>query len=215
MVKNVSEENNYTTPQEAFWAGVFGSEYIGRNDSDQLLASNLNFFTKALNQAGRISSCLELGANIGMNLKALQLLYPGIELKGVEINADAAKLLVKLIGEENAYLGSIFDYPISNKVDLTLIKGVLIHINPEMLSVVYEKLYQASKKFILVCEYYNPSPVTISYRGHTDCLYKRDFAGEMLEKYRDLRLVDYGFVYRRDPAFPQDDITWILMEKRT
>lgn len=208
-------ENKYKTPQEAFWAGQFGSEYIGRNSSDQLLASNLNFLTKALNQAGRISSCLELGANIGMNLKALQLLYPGIELKGAEINPDAAKLLKEVVGEKNVYLGSLFDYPIASQVDLTLIKGVLIHINPEMLSVVYEKLYQASNKFILVCEYYNPSPVAISYRGHTDRLFKRDFAGEMLERYSDLRLVDYGFAYRRDPAFPQDDITWFLMEKRS
>jgi len=94
-----------------------------------------------------------------------------------------------------------------------LIKGVLIHINPEMLSSVYEKLYQASSRFVLVCEYYNPSPVEIPYRGHTDRLFKRDFAGEMMEKYSDLTLIDYGFAYRRDPAFPQDDITWFLMEK--
>jgi pseudaminic acid biosynthesis-associated methylase len=211
----MSTENTYATSQEEFWAGDFGSEYIGRNDGSQLLASNLNFFTKALNQAGRISSCIELGANIGMNLKALKLLYPNIEIKGVEINPDAAKLLGGLIGEKNVYLGSIFEFPVTSKVELSLIKGVLIHINPEMLNTVYEKLYQASSRFILVCEYYNPSPVAIPYRGHTDRLFKRDFAGEMLEKYADLHLVDYGFSYRRDPAFPQDDITWFLMEKRT
>jgi len=28
-----------------------------------------------------------------------------------------------------------------------------------------------------------------------------------------MQLVDYGFAYRRDPNFPQDDITWFLMEK--
>jgi spore coat polysaccharide biosynthesis protein SpsF len=27
-------------------------------------------------------------------------------------------------------------------------------------------------------------------------------------------LVDYGFAYHRDPNFPQDDITWFLLEKR-
>lgn len=205
----------YATSQEAFWAGDFGTEYIGRNDSPQLLASNLNFFTKALKQAGKIASCLELGANIGMNLKALQLLYPGIGLKGAEINPDAAKLLGELIGQENVYEGSIFDYPITDKVDLSLIKGVLIHINPDMLHAVYEKLYQATSRYILVCEYYNPSPVAITYRGHADRLFKRDFAGEMLDRFSDLTLVDYGFVYRRDPAFPQDDITWFLMEKRS
>lgn len=206
--------SNYVTPQEAFWAGQFGTEYISRNNSEQLLASNLNFFTKALKQAGKISSCLELGANIGMNLQAIQFLYPGIELKGAEINAEAAKQLGGLIGENNVYQGSIFDYPITAKVDLSLIKGVLIHINPEMLDAVYEKLYQASSRYVLVCEYYNPSPVSVSYRGHADRLFKRDFAGEMLDKYSDLTLIDYGFAYRRDPAFPQDDITWFLMEKR-
>lgn len=206
--------NNFKTPQEIFWAGNFGSEYISRNEGDQLLASNLNFFSKALKQAGKIQSCHEFGANIGMNLRALKLLYPDANLSAVEINPEAVKILVEFVGDQNTYEGSIFDYPIANQFDLSLIKGVLIHINPEMLSIVYQKLYQASKKYILICEYYNPSPVAINYRGHSDRLFKRDFAGELMDKYSDLVLVDYGFSYRRDPAFPQDDITWFLIEKR-
>ena len=205
---------NYGTPQEEFWAGDFGTDYIGRNDSEELLASNLRFFSIALKQATHISSCLELGANIGMNLKALKLLYPKIKLKGAEINPNACKLLAELIGEQNVFEGSIFDYPILGKVDLVLIKTVMIHINPGMLDAVYEKLYQASSRYILVCEYYNTAPVAISYRGHSDRLFKRDFAGEMLEKYSDLALVDYGFAYHRVPPFMNDDISWFLMEKR-
>lgn len=203
----------YRTQQEEFWAGAFGTEYIGRNNSPELLAANLNLFSTALKQAGKISSCVEFGANIGMNLRALQLLYPKIELKAAEINPDAASVLATLIGEENVFEGSIFDYPVAGTVDLAFVKGVLIHISPEMLGAVYQKLYTASRRFVLVCEYYNPSPVAIPYRGHADRLFKRDFAGEMLDAYSDLRLVDYGFAYRRDPAFPQDDITWFLMEK--
>lgn len=210
----MTNTTNYATPQEKFWAGDFGSEYIGRNNSPELLASNLNFFSQALKQAGRISSCLELGANIGMNLRALKLLYPKIALKGVEINSGAAALLAGSIGAQNVFEGSIFDYPATDKADLVLVKGVLIHINPEMTGAVYEKLYQSSSRYILVCEYYNPSPVAIPYRGHMERLFKRDFAGEMLDKYADLSLVDYGFAYHRDIAFPQDDITWFLMEKR-
>jgi spore coat polysaccharide biosynthesis protein SpsF len=156
---------------------------------------------------------LELGANIGMNLKALQLLYPGIELKAAEINPDAVVVLSELIGSDNVYEGSIFDYSMTGKVELSVIKGVLIHINPDMLNTVYEKLYQASTRYLLVAEYYNPSPVAIPYRGHNDRLFKRDFAGELMDKYPDLVLVDYGFAYHRDPAFPQDDITWFLLEK--
>ena len=79
------------------------------------------------------------------------------------------------------------------------------------LQLAYERLYESSKRFVLIAEYYNP--VTISYRGHGERLFKRDFAGELMDRYVDLRLVDYGFSYRRDPATPQDDITWFLMEK--
>jgi spore coat polysaccharide biosynthesis protein SpsF len=65
----------------------------------------------------------------------------------------------------------------------------------------------------LVAEYYDPKPVTLKYRGHDNKMFKRDFAGELLDKYQDLRLLDYGFCYHRDPSFPQDDISWFLMEK--
>lgn len=159
----MTTKRSYVTPQEAFWAGEFGTEYIGRNDSQELLASNLYFFSKALKQAGKILSCVELGANIGMNLKALKLFYPRIKLKGAEINPEAATRPTELIGAQNVFEGSIFDYPITDKTDLALVKGVLIHIDPKMLGAVYEKLYQASSRYILVCEYYNPSPVAMPY----------------------------------------------------
>ena len=204
---------DYTTEQEKFWAGEFGSDYILRNQGQNLLASNLNFFTKAFSQAGKISSCIEFGANIGMNLKALGMLYPEMKMEGVEINKTAMKELQSLIGEKNTHHTSIFDFLVSKQFEVALIKGVLIHINPKKLPLVYDQLYKASNRYILIAEYYNPSPVAISYRGHQDRLFKRDFAGEFLDAYPDVSLVDYGFSYHRDAAFPQDDITWFLLEK--
>jgi len=209
------KNEKYETPKEAFWAGDFGLGYIGRNEGAQMIAANLNTFSHALKSArAGVKSALEIGANIGMNLKALQLLYPGIHLKAIEINSDAAIKLKTLIGESNVFEGSIFDYKNNETVDLAFSRGVLIHINPEKLQSVYELLYKASKRYILLAEYYSPSPVSIIYRGHTDKLFKRDFAGEMLDKYPDLRLIDYGFVYHRDPVFPEDDINWFLLEKK-
>ena len=203
----------YKTDQEDFWAGEFGEDYIGRNKGENLLASNLNFFSNALEKTHGIKSCVEFGANIGMNLKALKLLYPNLNVSGIEINTKAYKALSKITGVENAFNESIFNIEMPKKYDLTLIKGVLIHINPDMLHNVYEKLYEISSNYILIAEYYNPSPVTISYRGHDNKLFKRDFAGEFLDKYPDTSLIDYRFVYRRDPNFPQDDITWFLIKK--
>lgn len=203
----------YQTEQENFWAGIFGTEYIRRNDSQNLLASNLSFFSRTLSKVGALTSCVEFGANIGMNLRAIKLLYPNIELRAVEINKDAAQELGSFIGDHAVFTGSLFDCPIEKQSDLVLVKGVLIHINPDKLAATYKKIYEAAKNNILICEYYNPSPVAIPYRGHSDRLFKRDFAGEMLDMFPDLKLVDYGFVYRRDTAFPQDDINWFLMKK--
>ena len=109
---------------------------------------------------------------------------------------------------------SILDFKPSRTYDLTLIKGVLIHLNPDVLPEVYDRLVETTGRYLVVAEYYNPSPVAIPYRGHDDRLFKRDFAGEIMERHRSLKLVDYGFAYRHDPDFPQDDITWFLMEKR-
>lgn len=209
----MSSEKKFSTEQEAFWAGEFGGAYIGRNEGEALLASNLAFFSEALRRAHRIDSCIEFGANVGMNLRALKLLYPGMGLEGIEINPDAAARLRELIGESNVFEGSIFDYVPSEARDLALIKGVLIHIQPARLAGVYDALHASAARYLLVAEYYNPTPVALPYRGHEDRLFKRDFAGEMLDRFDDLRLLDYGFAYHRDPSFPQDDINWFLLEK--
>jgi len=122
--------------------------------------------------------------------------------------------LSSLIGDENVSNSSIFDFDSEqNKAEISLIKGVLIHINPDNLIDVYQKLFETSTKYILIAEYYNPTPVTIPYRGHNEKLFKRDFAGEMLDLFPTLSLIDYGFCYRKDPTFPQDDISWFLLQK--
>ena len=201
---------SYKTEQEEFWATEFGNDYITRN---QDFIINIPFFSKVISRTSNIKSAIEFGCNIGLNLKALNTLLPKCELTGVEINDSACKLLHEW-GKCNVINKSIFDYNKNKKYDLSMIKGVLIHINPDMLNDVYEKLYDSSNRYILIAEYYNPTPVNIVYRGHSNKLFKRDFAGEMLDKYRNLILVDYGFLYHRDNYFSQDDINWFLLEKK-
>lgn len=202
----------FSTEQEIFWAGEFGDEYIERNRSEDLLATKTALFSKILSSTNMVKSCIELGSNIGLNLLAIKRLIPHCEISAVEINANAIKELEKIDGII-AYQQSILEYCNDYKRDLSFISGVLIHINPEMLDLVYANLYNSSRKYILIAEYYNPTPVEIIYRGKRERLFKRDFAGEMLEKYPDLKLVDYGFVYHRDNVFPQDDVTWFLLKK--
>lgn len=203
----------FKTEQENFWAGEFGVEYIARNVGAEALAANLALFSKALARARGLSSCIEFGANVGMNLRALKLLFPQQEQYAVEINHAAVGQLSTAIPAENVYPVSILDFNPKRTWDMVLIMGVLIHINPDWLPHVYDALHRACGRYLLVSEYYNPSPVQISYRGHDGRLFKRDFAGEILDRFPDLKLVDYGFVYHRDLNFPQDDITWFLLEK--
>jgi len=207
-------QNEYKTDQEKFWAGEFGTEYISRNQDHQLLASNLKFLSTALDTVPALSSCIEFGANIGMNLKALRLLYPSILLSAIEINEAAVQELCLTVKDDRIFRGSILDFSSNECWDLVLIKGVLIHIAPSELCAVYEKLVSATRLYLLVAEYYNPVPVALPYRGHHDRLFKRDFAGEILDKFPMMSLRSYGFGYHRDPSFPQDDINWFLLERK-
>jgi pseudaminic acid biosynthesis-associated methylase len=200
------------TEQEEFWAGSFGTDYVQRNDGSDLLAAKTALMAKVIARTGRITSALELGANIGLNLLAVRALLPKAALHGVEINRDAYDRLSSIPGVTATH-GSLLDPHQGAIVDLSFTCGVLIHINPDRLSAAYDRLYAASQRFVMVAEYYNPAPVEVPYRGHAGRLFKRDFAGELLDRFPDLRLVDYGFFYRRDQAFPSDDLTWFLMEK--
>ena len=199
--------------QEVFWQQVFGADYIARNKSEGLLASNIVLFSKILEKKRQPVAVLELGANIGMNVRALKLLFPEQVHAAIEINPQACEELAKVVDEGNLFSGSIFDVEIDRTFDLDFTKGVLIHISPDLLPSVYEKMAKWSNKYVLMIEYFNPTPVTVNYRGHENRLFKRDFAGEFLDSYPDFSLVDYGFCYRRDPSHPQDDVSWFLMER--
>ena len=204
--------SDFKTEQECFWAGEFGSSYISRNKSDLLMKSNIAFFSQIMKSTSCVKSLIEFGANIGMNIVALRRLLSATDYSAVEINADAVDYLRQIEGT-TVYHSSILDFVCDYQRDFVFTKTVLIHINPASLPMVYDLMYNSSKRYICIAEYFNPSPVEIDYRGHTGKLYKRDFAGEMLDRFSNLKLVDYGFTYHRDNNFPQDDISWFLLEK--
>ena len=74
-------------------------------------------------------------------------------------------------------------------------------------------MFSENHEFELIIEYFNPTPVTVNYRGNKDVLFKRDFAKELLSNYK-LEIVKYGFVWSQDPTFPLDDINWFLFKKK-
>jgi len=206
--------DNYETEQESFWAGDFGNGYIDRNNDIKIIASNLYFFSKILSTTKGVRSLIEFGSNVGLNIIAIKKLLPEVELSALEINKMAAEELKKIEGVK-FYNTSILNFVPDYQRDFVLVKGFLIRIDPQKLALVYDMIYRMSRKYICIAEYYNPTPVEVKYRGHDNRLFKRDFAGEMLDRFQDLTLIDYGFNYHRDNNFPHnDDTTWFLISKQ-
>jgi len=151
-----------------------------------------------------------------MNLRALSSLYPNLTRDAVEINESAAARLREELGDDHVHVASLLEFDGRPRVwDLVVCKGVLIHVAPDHLSKAYKAVSQSASRLVLMAEYYSPHPQHVQYRGHSDRLFKRDFAGEFLDSHPEFSLRDYGFFYHRDPVAPQDDISWFLLERRS
>lgn len=198
------------TAQELFWAGDFGTEYTERNQV--MTKQRLPFFTEIMHRMLGIQSICELGANKGHNLKTIAELSPNYQLTGVEINSAAHQEMAEC-ARINAVNSAIQEFNANQQFDLVFTCGVLIHLNPEDLPLVYDKMFELSSRYILINEYHNPVPQEITYWGHQDKLFKRDFAGELMNRYPGkLAVVDIGFLWKRTcPSW--DDTTWFLLEK--
>jgi len=160
---------------------------------------------------------LECGANIGRNIEALNQIFPEAAKTAVEISPDAATYLNQKFESLHVINTSILESELTaNYYDLTFTMGVLIHINPNNLLENLEKIVSSSKRYILFGEYFNTVPVSLSYQGKDDKLFKRDFGKFVLEHFgNELTLVDYGFLWGHiylDGGF--DDITWWVFEKK-
>lgn len=196
-----------STEQEKFWEGKFGDDYVDRNSSH----NTINHYSKILvNNRINIDSAIELGANIGINLDSLKCIFPRCKTFGIEINKKAFAILNK---KHPSYHGSVYNFSTNEKYNLAFSNCVLIHQNPEKLNEFYSILYTLSNQYILINEYFSPSPVEINYRNNRDKLFKRDFAKELWEKYPNLNLIDYGFFWSKDTHTWGDDANWFLFKK--
>jgi len=203
----------YKTEQEKFWQGNFGENYIFRNKANQLIKNNFFFFKKIFSKSLKINSLIEFGPNIGLNIKALTKLFKLKFITAVEINKNAC-LELNNIKNLNVINDSIINFSSKKKYDLVIVKGLLIHINPNKLKKVYETIYRSctNSGLILIAEYYNPYPQMIIYRGKKNKLFKRDFAGEFISLFKKTKIIKYGFAYHGD-KYPQDDLNWFLIKK--
>ena len=193
--------------QETFWEGSFGDAYTLRNSKHSQIT---NFSRILIENRIFIESAIEIGSNLGKNLDAIQTLFPNCKTFGIEINKSAYTILSK---KHESYLGSIYGFETKIKYDLSISYGVLIHQPPDKLNDYYDKLFEISKKYILITEYFSPYPTKVIYRDHENKLFKRDFAKEFWQKYPELKLIDYGFFWSQDKYTNGDDTNWFLFKK--
>ena len=205
------------TRQLDFWREDFGDAYVERSRlSPQQVMARGEHLGKIFASAGieRNVSVLEVGANIGLNLKGLRKCGWCGSFYAVEPNKKACDILAGdgEISLSQAFHSDGFDLHLEdNSIDLAFTCGVLIHVHPEDLPRFCSEIYRVSKRYIGCIEYFSPEPVEKNYRGRQGLLFKRDFGGFYLDHWSDLKLCNYGFFWKRTTPF--DDVNWWLFEK--
>lgn len=203
--------------QEEFWVQNLSTSYMEANPYLGPIESRLaeEAWVQILNKINLadISTFLECGSNIGRNVKTLSRVLPNARASVIEINPEALKICKMNNKIESEFLGSIKDATFSTRFDLVFTCGVLIHINPEDLKFTLTNIFKFSKKYVVVAEYFNRTPVTIKYRGEDEKLFKRDWGKFVLDNF-DTELVDYGFLWGHQyDAAGFDDITYWVFRK--
>ena len=199
------------------WRGEFGDEYTARNTADETaLRQRTRMWARWLDAFGdrAPASILEIGCNLGLNLRALRRLTDA-RLMAVEPNAGAIRRVIAdgVADEDSVREGAGESIPFPDgAAELVFTAGVLIHVPPDNLPAVADEMHRVSSRFILVSEYFASEPEQKRYRGQDGLLFKRDFAGFFLDRFADLEVVADGFLWKRTTGI--DDSTWALMEKR-
>lgn len=100
--KSINPRNSeFQTEQEKFWSQEFGDEYTHRNQGKNSIAGNIALFAKVFARTQKVNSLIEFGANRGLNIEAIKLLLPEVQISAIEINNVAVENLQKIGGGRN------------------------------------------------------------------------------------------------------------------
>jgi len=204
---------NQLNEQQIFWQKEYAKEYLTKNDNFDLEAG-IKCWAKMLERAEPVESLLECGSNIGRNIGFLNYVLPLCKKSIIEISPEAYSIVTSRHHIDQSFNGPIVESSFAKEsFDLVYTIGVLIHIHPDDLLANMKKMFEYSRKYILIGEYFNRTPTMIEYQGQKDRLFKSDFGKTFMENHK-VKLVDYGFLWGHlydNAGF--DDITYWLFEK--
>jgi pseudaminic acid biosynthesis-associated methylase len=197
-------DHNYN--QREFWKKDFGSEYIKRNisvsDIDDLYKKTMDITLEELYESffgtlDRSISILELGCNIGLNLSILQKMNFK-NLHGLDINQLAINKAKKDFPEMDFFNSSIEQFDIGKKFDLVFTSGVLIHINPESLNTIMQKMMELTNQYIFGFEYFSENLTEINYRNNLGVCWKQNFPSLFKNSFPILNLIQEKKFFHKD-----------------
>ena len=196
------------TDLEHLWSGPFGDEYTERNAAAHEARGP---FWSGLLRAYEPRSVLEVGCNLGANLRWI---VEGVDPRfvvGVDVNEGALARLRKRDPRANALYASGLELPFRDGAfDLVFTMGVLIHIGTADLAAVMSEIVRCSGRYVLCGEYFADEETSVEYRGESGALFKRDYGSLYGSLFPELELAESGFLSREDGW---DDVTWWLFER--
>lgn len=209
----MSEHENTQTEAgrlERLWADDFGDEYARRNIE---AGDGRDAFWQRLLEDHPVESVLEIGCNVGANLRWLDGLVPSRTVWGVDINESALQTIRKRLPGINAVWSPARELPFRDRAfDLVFTAGVLIHQPESTLPLVMAEAVRCSRRFVLALEYFAAETTEVSYRGHQGALFKRDYGRLYRELFPDLYPVSTGTLGREEGW---DDVHWWLFRRDT
>lgn len=194
---------------EELWSGDFGDDYVDRNRT--AYDKRATFWSGLLPDL-KLERVLEVGCNLGGNLRFVVDHVDPRGVHGLDVNRKALATLRQEAPEINAQFGSARQLPYRDEwFDLVYTMGVLIHQPDSTLPLVMAEMVRCSRKYVLCGEYFGQANEAVPYRGHEGALFRRDYGGLFGELFPELELAKTGFL-SKDEGW--DDITWWLFAKR-
>lgn len=204
----MSEPSSEARRLESLWAGQFGDAYSVRNA--EAGATRHRFWQDTLAEFP-IERVLEVGCNVGANLRWIADALEPSNVFGVDINPTALEGIRTRMPGVNSVWAKARELPFRDRwFDLVFTVGVLIHQPPDALPLVMAEIVRCSRRYVLCGEYYAENLVEVPYRGEQGALFKRDYGRLYLELFPELTLRKQGFL-GKDEGF--DDVTYWLFEK--
>jgi len=205
----VAEEAAPQTQLEQLWAGDFGDDYVDRNFEAE--RGRERFWRELLGRL-ELADALEVGCNVGGNLRWVAEAVGPERTHGVDLNRKALSVLEERVPGVSATHARASELPFADaSFDMVFTMGVLIHQSSEQLPTVMAEVVRCSRRYVLCGEYFAEADVEVPYRGHRGALFKRDYGGLYLVRHPELKLVDRGFLPSSEGTW--DDVTWWLLEK--